>query len=231
MAVLVNTKNWDAHVAQAEIVARSPGFQHLRDTIIELAEIQPDDCVVDVGAGTGLLSLESARRGARVWAVDISPSMCEYLRARARSAGHEIEVVVASAVSLPIVDGFADAVISNYCFHHLDDAGKLQALAEARRVLRPGGRLVFGDMMFTLDPRDPRDRAVVGAKVRTMLRKGPPGALRLARNGARLATGRWESPVRASWWQQALIDQHFDEVSVRVLDHEGGLAGARRPPD
>lgn len=229
MLIPANTKNWDAHVSQAEIVARSPGFQHLRDRIIDLAEIQPDECVVDVGAGTGLLSLESARRGARVWAVDISPSMCEYLRAKARTGGHQIEVAVGSAVSLPIVDGFADAVVSNYCFHHLDDAGKLQALAEARRVLRPGGRLVFGDMMFTLDPRDPRDRAVVEAKVRAMLRKGPAGFVRLARNGLRVATGRWESPVRASWWQQAMLDARFDDVSVLVLEHEGGLAHARRP--
>lgn len=229
MLIPANTKNWDAHVSQAEIVARSPGFLHLRDRIIELAEIRPDDCVVDVGAGTGLLSLECARRGARVWAVDISPSMCEYLRAKARSGGHLMEVAVASAVSLPIIDGFADVVVSNYCFHHLDDAGKLQALAEARRVLQPGGRLVFGDMMFTLDPRDPRDRAVVGAKVRAMLRKGPSGAVRLARNGARVATGRWESPVRASWWQQALVEARFADVSVRVLEHEGGLARAYRP--
>lgn len=229
MLIPTTEKNWDAHVSQAEIVARSPGFQHLRDRIIELAEVRPDDCVVDVGAGTGLLSLESARRGAKVWAVDISPSMCEYLRAKARSGGHQIDVAVASAVSLPIVDEFADAVISNYCFHHLDEAGKLQALAEARRVLRPGGRLVFGDMMFTLDPRDRRDRAVVAAKVQAMLRKGPGGAVRLARNGARIATGRWERPVRASWWQQAMVDAQFDDVSVHALEHEGGLARACRP--
>lgn len=229
MLIPVNTKNWDAHVSHAEIVARSPGFQHLRDRIIDLAEIRPDDCVIDVGAGTGLLSLESARRGARVWAVDISPSMCEYLRTKSRSGGHDIDVAVASAVSLPIVDEFADAVISNYCFHHLDDAGKLQALAEAMRVLRPGGRLVFGDMMFTLNPRDPRDRAVLEAKVRAMLRKGPAGVVRLARNGVRVATGRWERPVRASWWQQAMLDEDFEDVWVDVLEHEGGLARARRP--
>lgn len=227
--LIATEKNWDAHVIHAEEIARGDGFCALRDRIIGLAAPRPDEVAVDVGAGTGLLSLELASMGLEVWAIDISPSMCEYLRTKAASAGVDgIHVSVASAVSLPLVDGMADLVVSNYCFHHLDDAGKLRALAEVRRVLKPGGRVVFGDMMFTLSAGDPRDRAVVTAKVRAMLRKGPAGVVRLMRNGLRLATGRWEHPARASWWQSALERGGFDDVEVEVLDHEGGIARARR---
>lgn len=224
------TKDWDRHVLDAEQIARGSGFQHLRDRIVELAAPQPGDVVVDVGCGTGLLALELAHRVERVWAIDISAAMIEYLRTKAASAALDnLESAVASAVSLPLVDGCADIVVSNYCFHHLDDAGKQRALSEAMRVLKPGGRLIFGDMMFDLDPGDARNRAVIADKVRVMLRKGPAGAIRLAKNAIRLASGRWERPARADWWRSALTKAGFSEVQVTVLDHEGGVARATRP--
>ena len=119
--------------------------------------------------------------------------------------------------------------MSNYCFHHLDATGKHMALAEAHRVLQPGGRLVFGDMMFALRPGDARDRRVVGEKVRAMLRMGPAGATRLAKNGARILTRRWEHPAPADWWRAALVETGFADVRVEELAHEGGVASARRP--
>ncbi len=222
-------KDWNAHVVHAEEIARSAGFTALRDRIIDLAQPRTDDVVVDVGSGTGLLSLALATRVQSIWAVDIAPAMGEYLRAKAMSAGLEnVENVTASAVSLPLVDGVADLVVSNYCFHHLDADGKAKALSEAYRVLKPGGRLVFGDMMFAVALGEARDREVVRAKVRAMLRKGLPGVVRLARNGARIATGRWERPVRGDWWAAALRAADFVEVEVEVLAHEGGIASARR---
>ena len=181
-AMGVLAKDWDQHVTEAVEVARRPGFRHLRDEIIARADPRADDDSVDVGSGTGLLSLVLAERVEHVWALDISPAMCEYLRAKSASAGlANVQCAVASAVSLPLVDGSADLVVSNYCFHHLSDGDKRRALAEARRVLRRGGRLVFGDMMFRPTLGDPRDRQVVADKVRAMLRKGPAGVVRLAK--------------------------------------------------
>lgn len=223
------TKNWDDYVLHAEEIARSPGFRQLRDRILELATPKASDVAVDIGAGTGLLTLPVARATQQMWAIDISPAMCEYLRARVASAGLEnVELATASAASLPLVDGCADVVVSNYCFHHLDDDGKRRALAEVHRVLRPGGRLVFGDMMFRVSLTDARDRRVLSDKVRGMLRKGPAGVLRLTRNAVRLATRRWESPARANWWEAALRDAGFEDVHVELLTHEGGIASARR---
>ena len=225
------TKDWDRHVLDAEQIARGTGFQHLRDRIVELAAPQQTDVVVDVGCGTGLLALNVAARADRVWAIDISPAMIDYLRTKAASAQLDnLDGAVASAVSLPLVDACADVVVSNYCFHHRDEAGKRRALSEAMRVLKPGGRLVFGDMMFDLDPADRRNRAVIADKTRAMLRKGPAGMLRLVKNAIRLAGGRWERPARADWWRRALIDTGFTDVEVTVLDHEGGIARATRPP-
>ncbi len=223
-------KNWNDHVAHAEEIARSLGFRDVRDRIIELAQPRPEDVVDDVGAGTGLLSLALAPKVSRVWAIDIAAGMTEYLTAKAASAGLDnIETVTASAVSLPLVDASADLAVSNYCFHHLPDDGKERALAEIRRVLRPGGRLVFGDVMFRVSLREARDRDVVRNKMRAMLRRGIPGIIRLAKNGVRFAGRRWEQPVRATWWHEALVRAGFVEVQVEELAHEGGVASARRP--
>lgn len=228
MATLV--KDWDQHVVDAEEVARRPGFLALRARIVELAAARTEDVVVDVGAGTGLLTLALAPSVAQVWAIDISSAMLEYLRVKAASAELEnIEVATASAVSLPLVDASADLVVSNYCLHHLSEPDKRRALAEIHRVLRPGGRLVFGDMMFQVSLADPRDRRVIGDKVRSMLRMGPAGVLRLAKNALRFAGRRWEQPARAGWWEQALVEQGFAEVTIELFDHEGGIAFARRP--
>ena len=226
----VKTKDWNRHVLHAEVVARAPGFQHLRDRIIDLAQPDESDTVADIGAGTGLLTLALAPQVERIWAIDIAPAMCDYLRTKCESAELEnVSVAVASADNLPLVDGCVDLVVSNYCLHHLDDSGKRAALAEAHRVLRPSGRLVFGDMMFGVSVTDARDREVLRQKVGSMLRKGPAGVARLARNGARIAARRWESPARAAWWRQAMLETGFVDVDVEVLSHEGGVAIGRRP--
>lgn len=225
-------KNWDNHVVHAEAVARTDGFLHLRDLIVEHASPSSEDVAVDVGSGTGLLALELASRVRTVWAIDISPAMAEYLRAKAASAGLDnVHAAVSSAVSLPLVDDCADLVVSNYCFHHLRDDDKDRALLEARRVLRPGGRLVFADMMFRVSASDVRDRQVIAAKVKSMVGKGPAGLARLAKNGLRYAAGQWEHPAPAPWWQSAMYRAGFTDVHVEPLEHEGGVALGRTPED
>jgi SAM-dependent methyltransferase len=92
--------------------------------------------VADVGAGTGALlsAIRSAAPAARVVALDASAEMLHLAHAR-RGA----PAVVADALALPLADGTADAVILAYVLFHLADPPL--ALAEAARVLRPGGRV------------------------------------------------------------------------------------------
>lgn len=223
-------KGWDDHVDDMEQLANTPGFQALREQLIAHAQLRATDRVLDIGAGTGLLTLAAAPKVSRVWALDASQAMCRTLTAKlTRSGITNVDVAAGSVTTLPFEDASFDVVLSNYCFHHLTDAEKRVALAEVGRALRPDGRLVFGDMMFAVGLWHQRDRAVILRFVGMMLGRGPAGVLRLIKNALRLASGRGEHPVDAGWWCAALADAGFTGITVRALDHEGGIAVAQGP--
>lgn len=102
--------------------------------------IRFDECLVDVGCGTGTLLrclLDSLGPEGRVHAVDISPRMIE--RARAKIADPRVSFTVTSADRLPVPDASVDRVFCFSCWPHFD--APAEALAEFERVLRPGGTL------------------------------------------------------------------------------------------
>jgi ubiquinone/menaquinone biosynthesis C-methylase UbiE len=220
---------WDERVEAWDEVAASASFLAIRDRIIELAGPRPDDCVVDLGAGTGLLALGLGPLVRKLVAVDISERMLGRLDDAAVADGvHNVEPLVADLRRLPLEDESATLVVSNYAFHHLDDAGKELALSEARRILRPGGRLVLCDMMFSLS-LEQRDRRLVIEKVAGLLKRGPRGLIRILRNVVRVLAGSWEQPATPATWEEMLIARGFEDVRIELLAHEAAVAVARRP--
>jgi arsenite methyltransferase len=114
-----------------------------------LGVLQPGERVVDVGCGAGLDSLIAAGMvapGGRVIGVDMTPAMLEKACKSAVEGGWtHVEFRPGLAESLPVLDGWADVVISNGVLNLLPD--KDAALREMARVLRPGGRLQIGDIL------------------------------------------------------------------------------------
>ena len=221
--------DWDSRVEAWEQVAATPSFESLRDAVVEAARPSPEDRVLDLGAGTGLVTLALARRAQHVVALDISNLMLERLCEHEATEGIDnVEHVQGDMRSLPFGDETFDLVVSNYAFHHLEDPAKELALSEARRVLTAGGRLVVCDMMFSLS-FNKRDRRLLARKLLAVARRGPAGLLRIARNTGRLATGNWEHPAPPETWERMLRDRHFDGVRVELLEQEAGLAVAWRP--
>jgi SAM-dependent methyltransferase len=195
-----------------------------------LAELSAMDHVLDIGAGSGLLAFAAAPHVAHLTAIDISVPMCTALQRRVESTRiTNIDVRVADAIDLPLTDECFDVVLSNYCLHHLPNDQKILALSEVARVLRPGGRVVLGDMMFDIAVRNARDRAVLVRFARTQFRRGLPGIVRLARNAGRLLIGGGEHPASVEWWANALRTTGFVDVRTWGLEHEGGIAVGRRP--
>lgn len=220
---------WNGRVEAWEEVAATPAFRRLAARVVEAADPRPEDVVVDLGAGTGLLTLALAPRVDRVFAADFAPEMLHRLAELAATGGHEnVETMEADLRQLPLDDASATLVVSNYAFHHLGRVDKELALAEARRVLAPGGRLVICDMMFSLS-FERRDRRLIAGKVISIARRGPAGVVRLLKNAAKVAARRWEHPAPPSAWYEMLEARSFEQIEVELLEHEAGIATARRP--
>lgn len=119
--------------------------------VAQVAESAPST-VLELGCGTGGVTrrLAAALPDARITGSDVDPDILT--RAARRFADLGLEWILASATSLPIPDDSVDAVVCSLVLHHLEPAPKAAALAEARRVLRPGGQLHVADWGM---PRDP----------------------------------------------------------------------------
>lgn len=110
-------------------------------TLAEL-QLEPGARLLDVGCGTGVLleQLVLQQPEARLYGGDLSSAMLSVARER---LGPSAGLVQAAGESLPVADATIDVLVSSSVFHFVRGPGK--ALSEARRVLRPGGRLVLTD--------------------------------------------------------------------------------------
>jgi ubiquinone/menaquinone biosynthesis C-methylase UbiE len=109
---------------------------------------RPD--VLDVGAGTGTLAISLSREGARVTAIEPDPAARR--RATAKPGAARVSWLEGRADALPVAEGSADRVMLSLVLHHLPDADKRTALGEARRALRPGGRVLVAEWTKPGDP-------------------------------------------------------------------------------
>lgn len=98
--------------------------------------------VLEIAIGTGR-NLPFYRPGVRLTGIDLSPAMLELARGRAAALGIPVELGIADATDLPFNDASFDTVTSTLALCTIPDPSG--ALAEARRVLRPGGRFILLD--------------------------------------------------------------------------------------
>jgi len=133
-----------------------------------LSAVGEGDTILDVGAGSGLVAVEVARKlgRGRLLALDLSEAMLARLMARARGQGvaARIETIRADAASTGLESESVDVVTCNYLLHELEDPAA--AIREMHRVLRPGGRFFIRDFrksgkfgIMTLFGRFHHDRA------------------------------------------------------------------------
>ena len=106
--------------------------------------------VLELGAGTGVNLELYPEAVSEIVAVEPDPHMAKRLRQRSAGPGHEIAVVEASAERLPFEDASFDVAVATLVLCTIPDPAA--ALAEAARVLKPGGRLLFVEHVRAEDP-------------------------------------------------------------------------------
>ena len=128
----------------ASFVAVTLGRGSSAGTVADLARTGPSDRVVDVGCGSGTAARLAGRRGSTATGIDPSPWKLRFARA-ITSVRHmpRVTFLAGSAESMPLPEASATVVWSMSSVHHWGD--RVRGLAEARRVLAPGGRLLLAE--------------------------------------------------------------------------------------
>ncbi|MFQ6397266.1 methyltransferase domain-containing protein [Nocardia sp. KC 131] len=168
-----------------------PGAADLRTLSYDLLHLHPGDPVVDVGCGSGRAVAELAARETCPIGIDPSETMLDAARTRWTA----LDFRHATAESLPLPDGSMTGYRADKVFHEL--ACPTAALAEARRVLVPGGRIVLLGQdwdAIIIDSDSPETtRAIVHARAATI-----------------------PNPRAARQYRTLLLDNDFHDVSIEA---------------
>jgi SAM-dependent methyltransferase len=187
--------------------------------------------VLDVGAGTGRVTLDLASGGAAVVALDVDASLLDALRRRA--AGLRVETVVADARAFALGRRFSLVLVPMQTLQLLGGpAGRAAFLRRARDHLEPGGMVAaaVADAMDCFDdehdmPPPPAAREVAGVRYASQL-------LRVVEDGGRAAIHRRREitgpDARGEWGEHVV---RLDRVAPGEVAAEAAELGFRREPD
>ena len=173
----------------------------------------PDKTLLDLGCGTGQFACEAARLARAVVAVDVSPAMLAFARARADGAKlGNLRFVHAGFLSYGHEGAPVDVAVSKFALHHLSDFWKAVALRRLYGWIRPGGLLFLQDVVFSFPDSDYR-RGIEDWIARVA---GPPGE---GFTAADFATHVREEHSTFRWILEGLIERAgFRIVSIKSAD-------------
>jgi SAM-dependent methyltransferase len=128
--------------------------------VVEASGAGPDDTVLDVACGPGLIVVAFARVVKHATGIDLTPAMLERARAYAAEQGvSNVTWQLGEALALPYPDGAFSIVSSRFAFHHFLDP--LAALRQMARVCKPGGTIIVVDSAPAPDKADAFNRMEV----------------------------------------------------------------------
>jgi ubiquinone/menaquinone biosynthesis C-methylase UbiE len=131
-----------------DAVTRVVGVRAVHERTVELARVASGQTVVDVGCGTGNLSLTllAARPDAGVTGLDPDGDALRRAARKARRRGVRLTLVQGYADRVPAEDASLDHLVSALALHHVDEDGRVAFAQDAFRALRPGGTVTVADL-------------------------------------------------------------------------------------
>lgn len=137
----------DALLPGYDLLTRLLGMYKLHETLVAQAELAPGQRVLEIGCGTGNLTIRAKRAQPAAELIGSDPDPLALARAERKAHGLSgIRFERAYAQELPYAEGEFDRVLSAMMLHHLETDIKTAALAEVLRVLRPGGSVHIVDV-------------------------------------------------------------------------------------
>lgn len=121
----------------------------LREETVKSAQVKPGDSVLEIGCGTGTLTLAAKRQAGltgKVFGIDILPGMVEISQKKAAEANEQITFQVGSIDDIPFPENQFDVVLCSFMIFHMPEETRRKGLAEIYRVLKPNGRVFIVDI-------------------------------------------------------------------------------------
>lgn len=132
----------------------------LRKTTVNLAQVKPGDSVLEVGCGTGTLTLAAKRQAGpegKAFGIDIIPGMIELSQRKAVQANEDITFQLGSIDDIPFSKNKFDVVMCSFMIFHMSEKTRRKGIEEIHRVLKPQGQLLVLDLAL---PTRPVQRAI-----------------------------------------------------------------------
>ena len=132
----------------------------LREETVNLAQVKAGDCVLEIGCGTGTLTLAAKRKAGpsgKAFGIDTIPGMIEASQRKAAEANEDITFQPGSIDNIPFSANQFDVVMCSFMIFHMSETTRRKGIAEIQRVLKPQGRLLVLDMAL---PAQPLPRAI-----------------------------------------------------------------------
>lgn len=207
----------------------SAGLTKVVETVLSTCALSSETVAIDLGCGSGQVTIPLAQSCASVLGVDVSAPLLARLEEKALAAGvRNIQTITHPIEALDLPADSLDLVVTNYALHHLRDVDKAELMRRSYRWLRPGGQLVIGDMMFGRGG-NAEDRAIIASKVQGMLRHGPAGWWRIAKNVWRFSLRLGEKPLPVTRWEALVKQAGFENVAVTHVVAEAHVLSAVKP--
>lgn len=195
-----------------------PGGVEATEWLFSQSQLTADSIVLEVACNMGTTSIELVQRfGCTVYAIDMDKNALSQARENVAAAGlqDKIQVLEANATKLPFADNAFDVVINEAMLTMYVDKAKTRLIDEYYRVLKPGGRLLTHDIMYTSERLEAGRQSQLEEVVKS--------------NVSPMTQSAWQAQFSASGFQS--VRTHHGEMSLMSpagLIRDEGLARAAK---